>query len=184
MTTSTAVAPSTTTPPWDRLGYFRMTDVHYQDGCIAALFQDGGRATVDAARLLPPETEGAAWDAMTWDTHEITVPSAGEPAVIPSSRLRILTDSAYAAHFAALAAREARTIGRRIAALRRARGLTSKDVATRAGITPRSLSRIEHGDHDVVFSTLAPILAAMGCTFADLVPHLPLRPTSKPAQPA
>ena len=35
-------------------------------------------------------------------------------------------------------------------------------------ITPQSLSRIEHGHHDVAFQTLSRILAAMGCNLRDL----------------
>jgi hypothetical protein len=38
----------------------------------------------------------------------------------------------------------------------------------RAGIHPQSLSRIEHGQHDVVFTTLRRVLAAMGCSLRDL----------------
>ena len=34
-------------------------------------------------------------------------------------------------------------------------------------ITPQSLSRIEHGHHDVAFLTLSRILAAMGCNLRD-----------------
>ncbi|MGH2388657.1 MAG: helix-turn-helix domain-containing protein, partial [Chloroflexota bacterium] len=48
-------------------------------------------------------------------------------------------------------------------------GLTGKELADRAGITPQSLSRIEHGRHDIVFTTLKRLLAPMGYGLADLV---------------
>lgn len=58
--------------------------------------------------------------------------------------------------------------GTRIRTLRQRRGLMSKDLAERAGITPQSLSRIENGKHDVVFKTLQKLLSAMGYELKDL----------------
>lgn len=47
-------------------------------------------------------------------------------------------------------------------------------------ITPQSLSRIEHGHHDVAFQTLSRILAAMGCNLRDLA-DMQLAPTGESA---
>jgi len=80
----------------------------------------------------------------------------------------VLTDAAYSAHLAKAAAEQARKIGRRLGQLRKARGLKSKELAERAGITPQSLSRIEHGKHDLAFSTLQKLLGAMGYELKDL----------------
>jgi len=81
----------------------------------------------------------------------------------------VLTDGEYAAYLAAAADEQARQVGLRIRALRTSRGLSSKELAERAGIAPQSLSRIEHGRHDVVLTTLQRILAAMGYALKDLV---------------
>jgi DNA-binding Xre family transcriptional regulator len=93
---------------------------------------------------------------------------SGGHVEIPWSTIRALTDREYAAHLAEAAEEQARQIGLRIRELRELRGLSSNELAERAGITPQSLSRIEHGHHDVVFRTLRRILAAMGCSLRDL----------------
>ena len=82
----------------------------------------------------------------------------------------MLTDPAYAAHLASAAAEEARLLGARVRQLRKARGLTSKALAARAGIPLRRLSRIERGEHDSGLAALESLLAAMGCTLHDLIP--------------
>jgi DNA-binding Xre family transcriptional regulator len=153
---------------WDRYEYDRMVAVHHTDGWLAVSFADGDHVRVKADRLLPPNTDGAQWDRLTFSPYEIAVPTPREVVVIPSCTVRVLTDEEYGAHLARMADEQARRIGLRIRALRKARGLTSKELAARAGIHPQSLSRIEHGQHDVVFTTLRRILAAMGCSLRDL----------------
>jgi DNA-binding XRE family transcriptional regulator len=97
------------------------------------------------------------------------VPTLDGLVEISWSAIRALTDRDYAAHLAAAAQEQARLVGLRIKALREQRGLTSKELASRAGISPQSLSRIENGHHDVVYTTLQRILAAMGASLKDLV---------------
>jgi len=168
--------------PWDQRAYMHMVAVGYRAGTLRVQFEDGDEPCLTVDRLLPSGVAQADWDRMTWNSHEIVVPTdegddRGE--VIPWSTVRVFSDAAYSAHLADAARREARTLGRRLAALRRARGPTGKAVAERAGIAPRSLSRIERGEHDVVFSTLTPLLAAMGCSVRDLEPHRPLATATK-----
>src|SRR5436305_438147 len=91
---------------------------------------------------------------LTSDPYEILVPAADREVEVPWSTIRVLTDRDYSAHLATAADEEARRIGERIQELRRIRRLSSKELAQRAGISPQSLSRIEHGRHDVVFTTL------------------------------
>lgn len=105
---------------------------------------------------------------MTHDAFEIMVPTPPGEAHISWFTIRALTDRGFAAHLATMADKRARQVGLRIRELRDRRDLTSKEVAQRAGITPQSLSRIEHGKHDVVVSTLQRILAAMGYSLKDL----------------
>lgn len=117
---------------------------------------------------------------MTFDRHEIVVPTADGRIEIPWSSLRALTDREYSAHLVTAAEEQARQVGRRIRELRESRNLSGKELAERAGIAPQSLSRIEHGHHDVVFTTLQRILAAMGASLKDLV-VASQRPASVPS---
>jgi DNA-binding Xre family transcriptional regulator len=153
---------------WRRCDYQRIVAVERRADQIVTRFEDGSCASVDAQRVLPPHARQAYRDRMTFNSYEIVVPSADGEVEIPWSTIRALTDKAYSSHLAAAAEQQARQIGLRIKELRQARGLTGKDLAERAGIAPQSLSRIEHGRHDVVFTTLQRILAAMGCTLKDL----------------
>ena len=73
------------------------------------------------------------------------MPAGSEQVEIPWSTVRLLTDPAYGAHLAEVAEDEARQVGRRLRGPREARNLIAKELAGRAGITPRSLSRIEPG---------------------------------------
>jgi DNA-binding Xre family transcriptional regulator len=161
------------TKKWETRDYQHMVSVERRDEQVLVLFKDGSRVAVDAARLLPTEARGADWSAMTFTPYEITVPTADEDVEIPWSTIRALTDRDYSAHVAAAAAEQARTVGNRLRELREGRGLTGKEVAERAGITPQSLTRIEHGQHGVVFTTLQRILATMGCSLKDLVVRQP-----------
>jgi len=154
---------------WNTGDYQRIVGVERHGDELGVHFGDGSEARVDARCLLPPRTREIDWEAMTFDPYEIVVSTAEEQIEIPWSAIRALTDRDYATHLAEAAKEQARQIGRRIRELRKQRGLTSKEVAERARITPQSLSRIENGHHDVVYTTLQQILAAMGASLKDLV---------------
>ncbi|MGI8551197.1 MAG: helix-turn-helix domain-containing protein [Dehalococcoidia bacterium] len=155
-------------PKWIRKGYQRIVEARYAAGQLTVHYEDGSSATLDADSLLPGYAGKADWEAMTVGTYEICIPTATGPVEIPWSKVRALTDGEYSAHLATVAEKQARHIGLRIRELREQRHLSSKELATRAGISPQSLSRIEDGHHDVVFTTLQRILAAMGCSLRDL----------------
>jgi len=157
-------------PHWDDLSYHRMADVRYDGGRLRVCFEDGSVADLDAARILPPEAGKPHWGRLRFDAYEITVPTTTGPVETPWSTIRLLSDPAYATFIAQGARDYARRMGERIRGLRRARGLTSRELASRAGIAPNSLSRIERGRHEVALSTLGSLLAAMGYTYADLAP--------------
>lgn len=154
--------------PWQRPEYQRIVDAEYRKGHLTVSFEDGARVRVRAERLLSPEADEPRWSELTFNPYEILVPTPEQELEIPWSTIRVLTDRAYAAHLAAAEEDQARWIGRRLRELRRSRGLTGKEVAARAGISPQSLSRIENGRHDVVLTTLRRILAAMGYSLRDL----------------
>jgi DNA-binding XRE family transcriptional regulator len=154
---------------WDTGDYQRIVGVERRGDELAVRFGDGSEVVVDAARLLPSGAHGVDWEALSFDPYEIVVPTSVEQVEIPWSAIRVLTDRDYATHLARVAKEQARQIGIGIRGLREHRGLTGKDLAERAGITPQSLSRIENGHHDVVYTTLQQILAAMGASLKDLV---------------
>lgn len=156
------------TKQWNTTEYQRIASVERHGDEIVVLFEDGSRVRLGTSQVLPQDARGVEWDAMSFSPYEIVVPTAGDEVEIPWSTIRVLTDREYAAHLAAAAKEQAKRIGLRIKELREVRNLSSKELAERAGIAPQSLSRIEHGRHDVVFTTLQQILAAMGCSLKDL----------------
>jgi len=158
---------------WEAGAYRRIASATLRGDDIAIRFADGSDVVINRARLIRPGARGLRWDEMTFTTREVVVPTAGEPVEVPWSTIRVLTDQDYAAYLATVAAAEARRVGARLAALRARRGLSGKDLAERAGIAPQSLSRIEHGRHDLAFSTLQRLLAAMDYGLADLAAELP-----------
>ncbi len=154
---------------WNAPAYRRIASATPHGDTLVVLFEDGTGVEVGRERIVRPEARGVRWEETTATPYEVVVPTADEPLEIPWSTIRALTDREYSTHLAASADEQSRQIGLRIRELRERRGLGSRELAERAGITPQSLSRIEHGKHDVVFTTLQRILTAMGYGLADLV---------------
>lgn len=153
---------------WDTKEYQRIKATTCRGDDITVVFEDGTVVTVRADRLLPPHQGAPDWSQLKTERFSLTVPTTTGEADIAWSTIRALTDKEFSAHLAAAANRQAQFIGQRIRELRESRGLTSKDLAERAGITPQSMSRIELGRHDVTFSTLRSILGAMNYKLKDL----------------
>jgi transcriptional regulator with XRE-family HTH domain/Zn-dependent peptidase ImmA (M78 family) len=153
---------------WDKSEYQRISHAAFRDGQLLVRFQDSSRVSIDGKSLLPPGSHRAAWNELKFDPYEIVVPVDGKQFEIPWSALRSRSDADYRAHLDKMAEERSNLVGARLRRLREARGLSSKDVAERAGISAQSLSRIENGRHDVVFTTLQKILLAMRCTLRDL----------------
>lgn len=59
--------------------------------------------------------------------------------------------------------------GRRVKILRRAQGLTQEQLAEAADLNTRTLQKIEAGQVNIVFTTLARIQSALGCTAGELL---------------
>ncbi|MFI5301728.1 MAG: helix-turn-helix domain-containing protein [Polyangiales bacterium] len=57
----------------------------------------------------------------------------------------------------------------RIAAVRRAAGVTQEALAVRVGTSPRALQRIEAGEQNLTLKTVARIAAALGVAPEELV---------------
>jgi transcriptional regulator with XRE-family HTH domain/Zn-dependent peptidase ImmA (M78 family) len=117
---------------------------------------------------MPPGIEDPDWRSLSFSDFEIVVPALEGEFEIPWTAIRLLSDDEFATHWARVAEEEASRIGQQLRILRKRKNLSSKEVAERAGIAPQSLSRIENGRHDVVFTTLKRILAAMGASLKDL----------------
>lgn len=152
---------------WDTTDYQRMVAVKPEDNGLRVDFADGTSAEV-AYASLPQFGDNPDWAHAHVNPFEMTVPTPSGEVEIPWSTFRVLTDPDYGAHLARAAGDEAREVGTRIRQLRQTRGLTGKELASRAGITAQSLSRIENGHHDVVYRTLRRILAAMDYSLRDL----------------
>jgi transcriptional regulator with XRE-family HTH domain/Zn-dependent peptidase ImmA (M78 family) len=158
----------TTMGNWESPQYQRILSAKSAGDTVVVTFEDGTVATVERDRLVPPGTSDADWEGLSFGAREMIIPASPRELEVPWTTIRLLSDVDFAKHWADVAENEAKEIGRQLRALRVARGMSSKELAERAGITPQSLSRIEHGRHDVVYTTLKRILAAMGTTLGDL----------------
>lgn len=71
-------------------------------------------------------------------------------------------------------------IGRRLAALREARGLTSTEAAARAGLSRRTLYRAERGENPTLL-TLIRLLRVYGraAALADFIPEPEISPMAR-----
>lgn len=153
---------------WNDPKYQRMTDVNVRGDEIEVKFEDKTTVILNKDTVVPIGAHNPNWNGLQFNAYELILPTSQGEAEIPWSTIRLLSDSSFATHWASMAEGQAKDIGSRLRELRQSKNLTSKEVAERAGITPQSLSRIEKGHHDVVFTTLRKILAAMGCTLQDL----------------
>lgn len=153
---------------WNETNYQTISSVSTHDDELSVTFADGTTVTIRTEQVLPLEVNNPSWDSLRFDASEIVVPTAEGETEIPWTTIRLLTDKEFAVHWANTAEEQAKEVGLQLRELRKRRGLSSKDVAERAGISAQSLSRIELGQHDVVFTTLRKILAAMGCSLQDL----------------
>jgi len=154
---------------WDTSAYHRMTAARYDAGDLVVDFEDGTRARVNARALLSPSEPDPDWSGMVVDSYELVVPAARGRVEIPWSRIRLLTDPAFGAHWQAMAAKEDRLIGDRIAALREGQGLGVEEVARRAEVPLETVTRVEAGEVQAGFALLERILAPLGATLDDLV---------------
>jgi len=154
---------------WNNPKYQKIISAAVDEAKIEVKFEDNSTVVLDRNAILPPGSDHPDWNRLGFNAYELILPTKSDDLEIPWTTIRLLSDSAFAAHWAQQAEEQAKEIGPRLRELRQSKNLSSKEVAERAGITPQSLSRIEKGHHDVVFTTLRKILAAMGCTLQDLV---------------
>jgi transcriptional regulator with XRE-family HTH domain len=157
-----------TQPRWDDAAYQRFADARGDGYLLDVRFENGDEIRVDLRALLNAEGVRVRWETLAVDPFELRVVVNDEEVEVPWLDVRALADEQLAAHLAKRADDHARHVGHRVRFLRERRRLTSRQLAERAGISAQSLSRIERGRHDVVFSTLRRLLAAMNFELADL----------------
>ena len=131
-------------------------------------FADGSDIAVPLKRLIPGISEDGVISVRA-HTSSVEISVGGRTLEVAWSTLRRINDSNFEERFASAAKEEQYAVGLRLAELRRIKGLTAREVAKRAGISPQSLSRIEKGRHDLVLSTLERILAAMDSSMEHFV---------------
>jgi transcriptional regulator with XRE-family HTH domain/Zn-dependent peptidase ImmA (M78 family) len=164
---------------WNNDSYQRIKEIKIKGNSILVCFLDNSDVNLKIEQIIPPtHYDDIKWENVDFQPYELSIPYiSGSALEIPWTTIRLLSDPVFASYWAGQSEKEAKKIGEKIKILRTNRGLTSKEVAIRAGISPQSLSRIENGHHDVVFTTLGRILAAMGYTLKDLAAEVnPLEP--------
>jgi transcriptional regulator with XRE-family HTH domain len=80
------------------------------------------------------------------------------------------------------AGRAIKDVGRRVAELRRERGLTQEELAERLGIAPNNLQRIELGMQNLTMRSLVRLANELGVGLARLV-EPPQNRTVRPGRP-
>jgi transcriptional regulator with XRE-family HTH domain len=156
------------THPWDEAAYQRIVGAAGEGNEVSIEFENGDQVTFDIGRLIDVADNVPDWSALDARDFELEFPLGTEQVVLPWFQIRRLLDEDLAAHFARAAEREAEQVGHRLRILRERRGLSGRQLADRVGIAPQSLSRIERGRHDVVFSKVQQLLAAMDYSLSDL----------------
>src|ERR1700693_4008694 len=95
---------------WMNPKYQLIRSADSKGGDHLVAFADGTRVVVQAAKVLPETVDRPRWEALEFDEYKIRVPTLHEPAKIPWSTIRGLTDAEYSAHLASAAAQQAREV--------------------------------------------------------------------------
>lgn len=152
-------------------GYRSIVAIELRASALKVTFLNGDIVTLEKSRLMPPGFRNAKWPLAEIITEGLAISVPAEPRAleIPWYTIRSLTDKEFSQYWVTRAEQQAQEIGRRLRLLREQRGLKQAYVADTAGLQAPNLSRIENGHFDIASSTLWKILAAMGCSFRDLV---------------
>src|SRR5882762_9142986 len=116
-------------------------------------FGDGSGGSIPLHRLVRSEQKGDAVRAVEAHPSYVTLVMNRERHEVSWSAIRRARDRQFEKQLAEAEAEDRYVAGRRLAELRREKGLTAREVAKAAGISPQSLSRIEKGRHGIVLST-------------------------------
>lgn len=153
--------------PWLAPGYGDITQVAKVGDDLEVTFANGDLVRIDPSILgVAGGFELGADVDLDGTGVRIATPSGVRD--ISWMQLRIATDPAFARQMRDEDANEARRIAHRLKALREDRGLSQRDVATLAGMTPPQLSKIESGSFDLRVSTVQALLRAMDATLGEI----------------
>ena len=144
-------------------------------------FGDGSVSTIPLRKLVQPDQQRRAVRAVEAHPSHVTLIMNGDRCEISWLAIRQTTDLQFQERLANAETEDRYVAGRRLAELRRKKGLTAREVARAAGISPQSLSRIEKGRHGLVLSTLEEILKAIGSSMQEFVEER-AEPEGKPDQ--
>lgn len=153
---------------WDTRGYRWIVAAEIVEGNLRVDFEDGERVEVALARLLPRNASVSGPGELTFTSHDISIPSSNGMIDVSWVSIRLMSDPAFDAHWAAMAAEEARIIGGLIVRFRRERGVSRAELASRADVSAERLAEIEAGRTRASFATLERVLAPLGRTLDDL----------------
>lgn len=153
---------------WESPGYQRFADASCDGHELRVAFENGDEVTLDVRHLTDVGDTAPTLSELVVEPYELRLRIDDKVVEVPWLDVRALSDDGFANHLAERAGRQAHEVGHRLRMLRERRGLSGRELAERAGFTPQSLSRIERGRHDIVFSTLQRLLAAMSYDLADL----------------
>lgn len=151
---------------WNKIDYQKIRSASINKEILDVIFCNGDRVQISYNMLLSQDAN-ELFNDVTIEDYIITLHGSRE-VVIPWDKIRIVTDPKFANAMAKKAEESAKSVGLKIKVLREKKQIKSNDLASRAGVTPQTISRIEKGHTDVSFGTLRKILASMGYTLRDL----------------
>jgi tetratricopeptide (TPR) repeat protein/DNA-binding XRE family transcriptional regulator len=129
-------------------------------------FANGDVVKVPLKRVAPELRDRATAKVRSHGTY-VEIQAGANTVELSWLNIRRITDRSFEQEFNRVSATERYEIGLKIREMRLTRGLTAREVAKAAGLSPQSLSRIENGRHDLVLSTLTKLLAAMGSSIEE-----------------
>jgi DNA-binding XRE family transcriptional regulator len=159
---------------WDEGRFFLLEEAAFEpeSGQVRVRFVNGDSVEVPCLTLWQDRPQKPLWERLRVDAKtrgSLLVPTRqGTREEIPGDVIRMMSDAAYRAYIVRLASLWAQRVGRHLATLRKARGLTQKVVAEAAGLGRVSLAKVETGKVEPSFSTVVKLLAAMGARIQDL----------------
>lgn len=153
---------------WNNTSYQKIKDAQLTNDNLVVSFENGDVIEVPKETLTPFSNCEIEWSKLSFNPFEIIIPGSPHSLEIPWDKLRVITDKEFGKYLAEKSEEQSKLIGVKVKRLREKKGISSKGLAERAGITPQTISRIEQGHTDVSFATLKKILAAMGCSLKDI----------------
>jgi DNA-binding XRE family transcriptional regulator len=161
-------------PKWSHGSFFLLDSARYdsQSESVRVQFRNRDEFEVSCLSLWQDRSGQPLWNRVRVEpeTHgALLIPTSdGHTEEIPGDVIRMTTNADYRAYIVGLASHWADQIGKHLAAIRKARGLTQKSVASAAGLGRVSLAKVETGKVEPSFSTVVKLLAAMGARVQDL----------------